>query len=453
MNPTIRIRPAKRSLAHGRSWVGFVAAALLAPGALAQCLPGEIFGGPNTMTTGSLPLGVAAGDVNNDAAPDLVTANFFGNTATLRLGNGDGTFQAGVEIIISDDPNNILGPVTAAIGDLNHDTWNDIVIGANNEIVVSLNNGAGGFPAPPLLGFSFGGMIRGVVIANMNQDTHPDIVFSSREDNTLNVLLGNGDGTFQPQLSLFLTGGPVGAVVRDFNQDGFLDVAAPLVFDNQVVVAIGNGTGSLVELARFAADGPEWIDVGDANDDGFDDLVTPFLNGDAVQVMLGNGNGTFQPRVSISTGAGSLPIAVAFADVNADGFDDILAGLFLPSTVAVHLSNGDGTFQTAAAFPVGPRPRRFTIADFDGDGALDLAAANGAADGAVTVLLNQCEPPPCPGDVDGDGSVTLSDLSVLLANFGLSSGATRADGDLDGDEDVDLSDLATLLANFGTTCP
>ncbi len=60
--------------------------------------------------------------------------------------------------------------------------------------------------------------------------------------------------------------------------------------------------------------------------------------------------------------------------------------------------------------------------------------------------------PPCPGDVDGDGDVDLSDLSTLLAHFGVTTGATRADGDLDADGDVDLSDLSSLLARFGTSC-
>lgn len=60
--------------------------------------------------------------------------------------------------------------------------------------------------------------------------------------------------------------------------------------------------------------------------------------------------------------------------------------------------------------------------------------------------------PPCPGDLDGDAQVGLSDLATLLSNFGTSGGATPAQGDLDGDQDVDLSDLAALLGNFGTTC-
>lgn len=58
--------------------------------------------------------------------------------------------------------------------------------------------------------------------------------------------------------------------------------------------------------------------------------------------------------------------------------------------------------------------------------------------------------PPCPPDIDGDGIVGIADLTVLLANFGMSGAGLS--GDFDGDGDVDLQDLTTLLAAFGTTC-
>lgn len=54
--------------------------------------------------------------------------------------------------------------------------------------------------------------------------------------------------------------------------------------------------------------------------------------------------------------------------------------------------------------------------------------------------------------VTGDRQVTLNDLTILLAHYGIPSGATHAQGDLDGDGDVDLDDLAELLSNFGLPC-
>ncbi|MFN0136510.1 MAG: hypothetical protein ACKVS9_10400 [Phycisphaerae bacterium] len=60
--------------------------------------------------------------------------------------------------------------------------------------------------------------------------------------------------------------------------------------------------------------------------------------------------------------------------------------------------------------------------------------------------------PVCPGDLNGDGGVNLSDLAVLLTNFGVSGDVTYTDGDLDLDGNVNLTDLAIMLGNFGTAC-
>lgn len=58
----------------------------------------------------------------------------------------------------------------------------------------------------------------------------------------------------------------------------------------------------------------------------------------------------------------------------------------------------------------------------------------------------------CVGDLDGDNDVDLSDLAVMLANYGTTSGAGPEDGDTDSDGDVDLTDLAVLLSAYGTPC-
>lgn len=56
--------------------------------------------------------------------------------------------------------------------------------------------------------------------------------------------------------------------------------------------------------------------------------------------------------------------------------------------------------------------------------------------------------PDCPGDLDGDFDVDLSDLGAVLTAYGVSS-----DGDLDGDGDTDLADLGSVLATYGLPCP
>lgn len=87
-------------------------------------------------------------------------------------------------------------------------------------------------------------------------------------------------------------------------------------------------------------------------------------------------------------------------------------------------------------------------------GCLTLSITNLTTDVAYKIL-NPSQPSPtpsntpAPGDVNGDGSVNLTDLSTLLANFG-GTGKTRQQGDVSGNDGiVNLSDLSTLLANFG----
>lgn len=57
--------------------------------------------------------------------------------------------------------------------------------------------------------------------------------------------------------------------------------------------------------------------------------------------------------------------------------------------------------------------------------------------------------PITPGDLNADGNVNITDLAMLLSNFGVTSDAAYAQGDISGDGAVSLSDLGVLLAAFG----
>ena len=59
------------------------------------------------------------------------------------------------------------------------------------------------------------------------------------------------------------------------------------------------------------------------------------------------------------------------------------------------------------------------------------------------------EPSDCPPDLDGDGTVTVSDALLLLGDFGCLSGCTA---DLNGDGAVTTTDMLLFLGAFGTIC-
>lgn len=83
-----------------------------------------------------------------------------------------------------------------------------------------------------------------------------------------------------------------------------------------------------------------------------------------------------------------------------------------------------------------------------------LFGTSSPSPGCMGTVSTPPRPPlaPCPGDVDRDRDVDLTDLSILLAHFGMSGGASESSGDMNGDGDVGLTDLSILLANFGAQC-
>jgi hypothetical protein len=131
---------------------------------------------------------------------------------------------------------------------------------------------------------------------------------------------------------------------------------------------------------------------------------------------------------------------------NLDGTDveTLLAGID-PSSIALDLDAGKIYWNTYIAET---DARTIERANLDGSD-YEVLPLTGIHPGGITIVPDEI---PCPGDLDGDLDVDLSDLATLLPNYGMTSGATYADGDIDGDGDVDLSDLAALLGVYGTTC-
>jgi hypothetical protein len=88
------------------------------------------------------------------------------------------------------------------------------------------------------------------------------------------------------------------------------------------------------------------------------------------------------------------------------------------------------------------------IDDFPGR-ILGAEAGVGSFEESLRYFNGEIGPKGCPGDVDFDGATGISDLNLVLANFGQSN----TDGDTNRDGVVDLADLNTVLGAFGTDCP
>jgi hypothetical protein len=193
----------------------------------------------------------------------------------------------------------------------------------------------------------------------------------------------------------YISGG-VGIVAADLNNDGKMDVAS--IGPNDAFIQIGNGDGTFQAPISYSAGPPgqncDYIAVADVNADGFLDVLVLDAETRSLSVLINNGDGTLQPAVLYSTSAISPLASFAVGDFNGDGALDIVVPDVDEGRVLVMLGTGNGTFQSAQATNCCFTPLWIGVGDFNGDGKLDLIVIDeflfetyvllGAGDGTFT---------------------------------------------------------------------
>jgi type II secretory pathway component GspD/PulD (secretin) len=145
--------------------------------------------------------------------------------------------------------------------------------------------------------------------------------------------------------------------------------------------------------------------------------------------------GTAFPRRTLA--AGDAPTAIAAGEFNGDGRMDLAAANANADNVSVFLGNGDGTFGTRADFSAGDAPSAVAVADFNLDGRADLAVANEAGD-SVSIL---------PGNGDGTFG-SANNFTVGDAPRALIALDFNADGRPDlATADFNANSVTVLLGN------
>jgi hypothetical protein len=388
---------------------------------------------------GNTPTCIAAADLNGDGTPDLVTGNVDGTFSVLP-GLGNGTFGSAVAYDAG-----FGGAVVDAVAtaDFNKDGKLDVAFASPyGGVSVMLNTGSSGtyptFNGPPLLLLT--GVGAQVTVGDFNGDGNPDLAASSA-DGTVSVFLGDGHGAFQSPVPPYTVGGtPTSVAVGDFNGDGKQDLVTANYASNSVSVLLGNGNGTFGSAVNFAvAAGPNSVAVGDFNRDGKLDLGV--TNDDHVSVFLGRGNGTFQSAGNfasfdqgganfinpVSTSGGVSFAGLTLADFNGDGWLDLAVASSLSNRVVVMF--GDGTTPNFQEGPdLGVVGDGTAVAgDFNGDGKPDIAVPvnNGVPPGdsdAVAVL---------PGDGHGAFQAAIETPIPVVQDSTLVTGDFNGDGKLD----------------------
>ena len=426
----------------------------------ARARPGLSFVLPSSLAVSATA--VAAADFDLDGRPDLAVAISDGTIGILR-NLGKRAFAA-PDVYAAGS----AGTSVILTHDLNADGRTDLAILDKAGVGVLLNKGDGSFT---IAGHFGGSGLNAFALGDVNGDgladmvaTHPGTEDVDGGDDVLGdavLFLNMGAGHFAPP-AVLTSAYPRVVALGDVDDDGRLDLLiGELGYGNSMVDAFkGDGHGHFARLASSQTSVSAFTSfaLADIDGDGRKDLA--FSSEFDVGFMPSLGGGKFGTPIEQRVGRS---VTVAAADLDGDSRPELVAAARFDVSV-IH-NDGRGALGLPVAYA--PALRSATaggvvpsvaVADFDGDGHRDVAAAGGV----VTLLFGNGDGTfaaprdyadawgggiiAAVGDVDGDGRADLfggwgARLSFgrglfaapILGSGSEGAGTLAALGDLDGD--------------------
>ena len=339
-------------------------------------------------------------------------------------------------------------PLIVAVGDIDGDGKPDLVT-ANNAVGtisvlrnISASGGINGASFAAKVDFTAGTQPIHAAIGDLDGDGKLDIAVSNGGSDNVSVFRNTSSGSVSLATAVNFTTGtdPFGGVaLGDLDGDGKPDLAVTNFMDNTVSVFRNTSTSGSITTSSFAAKvdfttdtDPRGVKIGDFDGDGLPEIVTANSVGNSVSVLRNTSTPgpitTSSFAIKVDLPANTFTRLLAIGDIDGDGVIDIAAANVNSDNVSVlrNMSTvGTISFDGKVDFATGIGPIGIGLGDIDGDGKPDIAAANNTAN-TVSVLRNTS----VSGTVTFAGKV---DVTAATGPWGVSI------VDLDGDGRPELA--------------
>lgn len=383
---------------------------------------------PKTFRVGPSPVSIATADLNGDGIPEILTANR-GRLADIRderPANDTISFLAAespLEYRAQPPLRTGFGPYQVVIANIDALKAPDIVVAnfhatRNRDLTLLRNIGENLFE-PRHYSVSDDALtyfrmydgegqpyfskpaLTSLIIEDIDQDGYRDAIATGWSADVLIYFPGHPEAYFGDPKIIELSGGPRDIATGDFNGDGKTDLAVTLYSDNEIALLRGDGTGAFTLVERFKSQGnlPHKIRWADINKDGYKDLIVSHAHADdSIVVFFGNKSFSFPLSQEIVLGDSRQKLEfevrdMAVADFTGNGRVDIALACHTASAVILLKNTSKGTgypqsFTREVYRFDGGRPHALCAGDFNLDGRPDLAVALWEAD-AVALLLGK----------------------------------------------------------------
>ncbi|MDB6058797.1 MAG: Alkaline phosphatase, partial [Verrucomicrobiales bacterium] len=163
--------------------------------------------------------------------------------------------------------------------------------------------------------------------------------------------------------------------------------------DNTITIHLSFDDGTFAQKATYPVAGhPVSVRSADLNGDGYDDLVIAYADTNMVSVMLSTGShGTnFAGGIGYITSASpnSGISAIFLTDLNGDSRQDLIVANSVDNTVNVLFGTSAAGFSSPVTYSVGAKPMWIHVADMNGDNRQDIITANYTS-GTISILPGQ----------------------------------------------------------------